>query len=613
MNDCILVITREEIRKAWENTDCLSFLAEAPACYTGEGFSAHLLPQGRQIYTESVLSRDEVRNVIHEEMWDEDDDYIEKLTEFYYLQFLKMQYARMAGDEFYLLWDAEYLPCSTMSFYTPDNMVYLDIREELCEDESEIWEQLIPGLHKRIELSFHTGHMPVCADYMCEMLDEIEKREYVSGKTFWEKILHIIGRKHLGEMVFQCYEMYGNYVVWRHPEKCILRVFRVFRLGADFFETNRISRSDLDWLAPDFDAISFEEGHTVRDVHKGVFENEEYRKKLTPLQMLKAVQGEYREKELIGRYFRPEYLMSSYTTDPLSEEYRIYEEIGDRKSCENEKQAWLSYQHAVFLCPEERERERIVRKKNALSTTVPGTSVVIVSYNNRELMRECVQSIRRHSGSDEYTIVAVDNASTDGVKEYLQRQKDVILHCNQENVGFPRACNQGIALAPNGEDILFLNNDTRLTHNALYWLRMGLYEADDTGAAGCISNYAGIGQMRELMLATKENYAVYAKRLNIPLEEPYMKAKILCGFAMLVKRDFLEKYGGMDEQFSPGYYEDTDLSLRIRRAGLQLRICLNSFIYHAGGMSFRKRSDLDKISERNLNYLIAKWGTDFMD
>ena len=78
---------------------------------------------------------------------------------------------------------------------------------------------------------------------------------------------------------------------------------------------------------------------------------------------------------------------------------------------------------------------------------------------------------------------------------------------------------------------------------------------------------------------------------------------------MLVRREFIDANGGMDEAFSPGYYEDTDLSLRLRKEGYRLRICKNSFIYHAGGSSFKKRPDLDAINERNLAYLAQKWGT----
>nr|MCR4640939.1 glycosyltransferase family 2 protein [Lachnospiraceae bacterium] len=293
-------------------------------------------------------------------------------------------------------------------------------------------------------------------------------------------------------------------------------------------------------------------------------------------------------------------------------EYRVFEQIGDEKAESNPAQAFLCYQQAEFLCSEAEKCEELSVKRASLKINVPPASIVIVSYNSRKLMEDCINSIHRHCPEGSYSIIVVDNASKDGVTEYLQQQKDITLICNEENRGFPVACNQGIAAAPAGEDIFFLNNDTRITHNALFWLRMGLYESEDTGASGCVANYAGTGQMLELMLPLPENYTAYAREKNIPLPEPYEEAKILCGFAMLVRRSFIDEFGGMDEAFSPGYYEDTDLSLRIRNEGKKLRICKNSLIYHAGGKSFKERPDLDAITDRNLMLLASKWGTDFM-
>lgn len=132
------------------------------------------------------------------------------------------------------------------------------------------------------------------------------------------------------------------------------------------------------------------------------------------------------------------------------------------------------------------------------------------------------------------------------------------------------------------------------------------------GAVGCVSNYAGKGQQVDVEFQFPENYMEYAKKVNIPMEEPYKEQGILCGFAMLIKREILDLVGGMDEMFSPGYYEDTDLSLRIGKKGYRLLVCKNSFIYHAGSQSFRTRDDLEEIQERNMQYLISKWGLDYL-
>lgn len=91
------------------------------------------------------------------------------------------------------------------------------------------------------------------------------------------------------------------------------------------------------------------------------------------------------------------------------------------------------------------------------------TSIIILTYNNLVYNRICVDSIRKYTKENTYEIVVVDNNSTDGTREWLKEQKDIVAIFNEENVGFPKGCNIGIAAAGKENDILFLNNDTVVT------------------------------------------------------------------------------------------------------------------------------------------------------
>ncbi len=529
----------------------------------------------------------------------------------YASEILKMEHALNCTDEYYLLWDEDTQPCHTVSMFTKEGKPILDIRKELREGLFEMMSLLVPGIRKRIEKSFICEHQLVKTEYMKELIGIIEENKEIPGNSYSEKIAHILDDDPHASFGFNAYELYGNYILWRHSDSYRFREWSTFRLGADFYEKESFTEADAAWLSRDFDAISFLRGHSIREDHRDLFNNPRYQAKLTPRQMLDAVQGEYRDEQSPGWEGTAEELMKAYH-EQQEAEYRLYERMGDERKSSNPAQAFLCYQQAEFLCTEAEKREELSVKRASLKSGVPSVAIIIVSYNSRQLMEDCINSIRCHCPEGSYSIIVVDNASKDGVKDYLQQQEDITLICNEENRGFPVACNQGIAAAPAGEDIFFLNNDTRITHNALFWLRMGLYESGDTGASGCVANYAGTGQMLELMLPSAENYTAYAREKNIPLPDPYEDAKILCGFAMLVRRSFIDEYGGMDEAFSPGYYEDTDLSLRIRQSGKRLRICRNSFIYHAGGKSFKERPDLDAITDRNLLLLASRWGTDFM-
>ena len=89
------------------------------------------------------------------------------------------------------------------------------------------------------------------------------------------------------------------------------------------------------------------------------------------------------------------------------------------------------------------------------------TSIIIVTFNELDYTRQCVESIRRLT-DEPYELIFVDNASTDGTVQYLECQPDAKVIRNSDNRGFPAAVNQGIAAA-SGSQVLLLNNDTIVT------------------------------------------------------------------------------------------------------------------------------------------------------
>lgn len=298
-------------------------------------------------------------------------------------------------------------------------------------------------------------------------------------------------------------------------------------------------------------------------------------------------------------------------------EYLEYERLGDFYMKNNYKKAYLCYENAEFLCPELQEKNRIKVKKQSIAEEngeLPSkVSIVIVSYNCCYMMQRCIESIRKTCAPQSYEIVVVENASTDGVRDWLIQQEDIKVILCDENAGFPLGCNIGIQYSEPAADIFLLNNDTRLASNALFWLRMGLCESEAAGAVGCVANYCGNEQQIDVEFLLPEDYLRYGAAQNIPCEHPYEERNRLSGFAMLIRRKALEQIGGqLDVNLSPGYFEDDDLSMRLIDAGYRLYICHNSFIYHAGSQSFCGRDDLDEIMVRNYYYFLNKWNYDVL-
>lgn len=253
-----------------------------------------------------------------------------------------------------------------------------------------------------------------------------------------------------------------------------------------------------------------------------------------------------------------------------------------------------------------------------------GILIVVVSYNSMHLMQQNIASIRNTLPDGVYKIAVTDNASTDGVAEWLEEQDDILLIRNQENKGFGPACNQAvnatIGTEYEGYDVFLLNNDTRLTENALYFLKEALYSADDIGAVGSVSNYAGNRQQIDDTFDRVDDYLEYGRRNNIPCDNentvlPALDAEErvrLSGFAMLIRRDVWNKTGGFDEDFAPGYFEDDALSMEIQKEGYRLLLVRNSFLYHAGSQSFSK-VDFDSLLEEHRELFEKKYGFDIID
>lgn len=290
--------------------------------------------------------------------------------------------------------------------------------------------------------------------------------------------------------------------------------------------------------------------------------------------------------------------------------YELYVMLGEYYLSRNLCQAYICYENALFYCDDEADSREIHQMLETLlneGVYVPKVAIVILSYNLLEMTRDCIDSIRETTPASAREIIVVDNASVDGSVEWLLDQKDIKLLCNDENKGFPAACNQGIKMAEMDSDIFLLNNDTVMTNNALFWLRMGLY-GKKVGSTGCVSNYVSNLQAVVENGKSRQFYLDFARKNNVPSENPYLPKVYLVGFALLMKRTVLNEIGLLDERFSPGNYEDNDICLRISLAGYSNVLCKNSFIIHWGSQSFGKEpKKYCNLMELNEKKFFAKW------
>ena len=488
----------------------------------------------------------------------------------------------------------------------------------------ETIEKILPGMRKVIGKSFISEHMLFNKTIMQSLIAKIEENDVIPGVTYWEKIIHSIRPEKICDSGFSEFETYGTYVAFTDPGRYKLREWHSFRLGAEFFDTDTICDRDFDWLAKDFQAISFEKNQFVREDNKNLFDNPEYQKKLSARKMLEVAQEEFNggyievwgdAKGSVG--LDPTATGTGDDKGTLSEDMILAVLAENRLRDGNVDQAYLCYEQAAFLAE---DTERVTEYKVRMETlkrergfSVHPVSICIVSYNSRSYMEECIRSIKFTCAPGSYEIVVTDNASTDSVRDYLlEISDDMTLVLCDENLGFPAGCNCCIQYSSSENDIFLLNNDTRMTHNALFWLRYGLYESADVGATGCMASTAGNNQ--DILLKTDKvsDIVSFAADNNVYRDNPYEEKSRLCGFAMLIRRNVLDEIGLLDEAFTPGYYEDDDLSVRISGAGYRQLIVHNSFIYHKGSENFGRKTsgELNLLLLKNHSYSKEKNGYD---
>ena len=237
------------------------------------------------------------------------------------------------------------------------------------------------------------------------------------------------------------------------------------------------------------------------------------------------------------------------------------------------------------------------------------TSIIIVTHNQMEYTRQCVNSILQLTDAF-YELVFVDNGSTDGTVRYLQALEGATVICNDDNLGFPGAANQGMR-ASRGTQVLLLNNDTVVTTGWLDRLLRALYSEDRIGLVGPCSNQVSGPQRIETGYTDLSSLDGFAWEWGKSHRDQIVDIGRLVGFCLLVRRSVIEEIGHLDERFGIGNYEDDDFCLRARRAGYQTVIALDAFVHHFGGRTFVASDvDFDSLMKENKRLFDEKWQED---
>jgi GT2 family glycosyltransferase len=228
-------------------------------------------------------------------------------------------------------------------------------------------------------------------------------------------------------------------------------------------------------------------------------------------------------------------------------------------------------------------------------------SIVIVNWNTKELLRDCLSSVQAGLDGIEAEVIVIDNASTDGSVEMVHRHfPRTRLIVNPENRGFAAANNQGFDRA-RGRHVLLLNSDTVVHRDVLARSVEYLDNNPGVGMMGCrVLNGDGSTQMTCSRFPTFANLllqTVGANRLSASCFRRYQmldwnrdderEVEVISGCYLMVRAEVIEEIGYLDEAFFC-YGEETDWCRRCSEAGWRLQFAPVGEITHFGSGSTRK-------------------------
>lgn len=232
-------------------------------------------------------------------------------------------------------------------------------------------------------------------------------------------------------------------------------------------------------------------------------------------------------------------------------------------------------------------------------------SVIIVSYNVKYYLEQCLESVVRSSCGINTEVIVVDNNSSDGTVEYLTpRFRDVLFIQNKDNVGFAKANNQAIRISK-GEYVLLLNPDTILGEDVLPTCVNFFDQNERAGATGVRMLRSDGSFALESRRGIPTPFTSFCKMTGLCSRFPksrtfghyYMQfldenlpnqIEVISGAFMFIRRRTLDKSGLLDEDFFM-YGEDIDLSYRMLMTG-QNNYYLPVSILHYKGESTNKTS-----------------------
>lgn len=238
-------------------------------------------------------------------------------------------------------------------------------------------------------------------------------------------------------------------------------------------------------------------------------------------------------------------------------------------------------------------------------------TIQIVNYNSREIIKDCLDSLKENLKNIHESDVVIINNDLDNLSEMIRDTRlpfrVKVIEVN-ENIGFGRAHNLGCC-EKRGEFLLFLNPDTKVPEGALEKMLCAMEADKGVGIVGpVLVDHKGCAA--EESYGFKKTPFSTIKNKLFTSEHGTEKKDIfevdwVSGGAMLIRRNLFDELGGFDDNYFM-YFEDVDLCLQAKKKGYKILVHPSSRIFHRSGQSFRGDQNKKKYYYTSQEYYFLK-------
>jgi hypothetical protein len=240
------------------------------------------------------------------------------------------------------------------------------------------------------------------------------------------------------------------------------------------------------------------------------------------------------------------------------------------------------------------------------------TSLVLVVHDNLDVTSPCLESIYAHTHRS-FEVILVDSGSGGSVRALAATLRDrhgnVSYVRGQPGEGYAQACNRGLAAA-RGEYIGILHDDLLVTPGWLGRLLAAMALDPSVALAGpSLSQAFSVQAVNMRTYGKTSELVAFSQAWAVNHHAEVAVFKPLSGVCLLLRRQVIDRVGGLDPAFRTGIHADDDFCVRAFRADFRMAIVFSAFVHHQGGATFKRLGIDRKLAAADAERIFrAKWG-----